>query len=123
MTRRHILAVGIAFAALSGCLVDLYGGDPRLQLKNSSVFQVATVGVGDPDNPVWTHDLEPILKTGKASEVIDLPVSGNLDFWILVRDTAASWDTLLVRPQDFELGGFRLLEVKGQDRSELSTSP
>lgn len=123
MIRRRILAVGIAFAALSGCLVDLYGGDPRLQLKNSSIFQVATVGVGDPDNPVWTHDLEPILKTGKASEVIDLPVAGRLDLWIAVRDTASGWDTVLVRPQDFELGGFRLLEVKGQDRSELSTSP
>lgn len=123
MNRCHVFPMAIMVAALSGCLVDLYGGDPRLQLKNSSVFQVKTVGVGDPDNPTWTHDLEPILKTGKTSEVIDLPVSGDLNLWIRVSDTTTSWDTVLVRPQGFEIGAFRLLEVTGQDRSELSTSP
>ncbi|HQF54092.1 MAG TPA: hypothetical protein PK208_03130 [Fibrobacteria bacterium] len=120
---RGFFAMGIAIAALSGCLVDLYGGDPRLQLKNTSAFPVKTVGVGDPDNPTWTHDLEPVLKTGKTSEVIDLPVAGDLNLWILVSDTAAGLDTVLLRPQRFDLGGFRLLEVKGQDRSELSTTP
>ena len=122
MIRRN-LAMGIGIAALSGCLVDLNGGDPRLQLKNTSVFLVKTVGVGDPDNPTWTHDLEPVLKTGKTSEVIDLPVAGDLNLWILVSDTAAGLDTVLLRPQRFDLGGFRLLEVNGQDRSELSTTP
>lgn len=123
MNRVAAFVLAFGAATLSGCLVDLYGGDPRLQLKNSSVFQVRTVGVGDPDNPTWTHDLEPILRTGKVSEVIDLPVAGDLNFWILVSDTTTSWDTILVRPQRFDLGGFRLLEVKGQDRSELSTTP
>jgi len=103
--------------------VDLYGGDPRLQLKNSSAFLVKAVGIGDPDNAAWTHDLEPILKSGKTSEVIDLPVAGDLNLWIRVSDTATSWDTLLIRPQAFDVGEFRLLEVSGQEHNRLSTSP
>lgn len=123
MRVRHFLTMAISFAALSGCLVDLYGGDPRLQLKNSSAFLVEAVGIGDPDNAAWKHDLEPILKTGKTSEVIDLPVAGDLNLWIRVSDTTAGWDTILTRPQAFDVGGFRLIEVSGQERNRLSTSP
>ena len=108
---------------LSGCLVDLYGGDPRLQFKNSSAFLVRSVGIGDPDRPAWKHDLNPVLKTGKSSEVIDLPAAGDLHLWVLVSDTGNKWDTLLVREMSFEVGNFEQLEITGETLPKLSTSP
>jgi len=112
-------AVGIL--GLSGCLLDLYGGDPRLQCKNSSLLQVSQVGVGEPDDPTWKRVLDPLLMPGKSSEVIDLPVAGELRLWVRVTDTARRWDTVLVYPIGFDVGQFRLLEVSGTDRLKLST--
>lgn len=106
---------------MSGCLLDLYGGDPRVQIKNSSAFQVETIGIGLASDPTWKHDLEPVLGTGKSSEVVDLPAAGDLRLWIRVTDTARTWDTVLVNELSIGVGGFRLLEVSGSDRSKLST--
>ena len=113
--------LGLGMIGLSGCLLDLYGGDPRLQCKNSSLVQVRAVGVGDPDDPTWTHDLDPLLMPGKSSEVIDLPVAGDLRLWVRVTDTARHWDTVLVYPIRFDVGQFRLLEVSGSNGLTLST--
>jgi hypothetical protein len=112
-------AVGVL--GLSGCLLDLYGGDPRLQCKNSSSVQVSAVGIGDPDDPTWIHELDPLLLPGKSSEVIDLPVAGDLRLWVRLTDTARQWDTVLLHPIGFEAGQFQLLEVSGSDRWKLST--
>lgn len=108
---------------LGGCLVDLQGGMPRIQFKNSSAFRVTSTGIGDPDDPTWSHELEPVLKPGKSSEVIDLPVAGALDLWVRLSDSTSSWDTVLVRRIDLDLGDFELLPVSGQAPSELSTFP
>lgn len=114
----------LAAAALlvSGCILDLYGGDPRVQIRNSSGFFVRTIGIGNPSDPSWKHDLDPLLKMGKSSEVIDLPVAGDLRMWIQVTDTLGVWDTVMVREQSFDVGEFRLIEVSGLVASNLSTS-
>lgn len=106
---------------MSGCLLDLYGGDPRVQIKNSSAFQVQAIGIGPASDPTWKHDLDPVLGTGRSSEVVDLPVAGDLRVWIRVTDSARIWDTVLVDELSIEVGQFRLLEVSGSDRSKLST--
>ncbi len=112
----------LGLLSLSGCLLDLYGGNPRLQVKNSSAFLVRSVGIGEAEDPTWKHDLDPILKSGKSSEVIELPVAGTLRLWIQLGDTTTAWDTLLIRTLDIEAGAFQLLEVSGLSPSELSTS-
>lgn len=114
--------LGVACVLTSGCLIDLYGGDPRLQFKNSSAFLVQSVGIGDVDNPPWKHDLDPALKPEKSSEVIEMPVAGSLRIWIRVSDTAKTWDTVLTRLEEVDFGEFNLIHVSGQQRSELSTS-
>jgi hypothetical protein len=80
------------------------------------------VGIGEPDDPTWKRDLDPLLLPGKSSEVIDLPVAGGLRLWVRVADTARKWDTVLNSPMDVEVGEFRLLEVSGNERWKLSTS-
>lgn len=107
--------------ALSGCLLDLYGGDPRLQCKNSSTREVVAVGIGDPADPTWKRDLDPVLGPGSSSEVVDLPVAGDLRLWVRVADTARDWDTVVFHPVHFEVGQFRLLEVSGNDPLKVST--
>ncbi len=115
--------LGLAVVLLGGCLVDLYGGTPRLQYKNSTPFQILTVGIGDRDRPTWKHDFEPRLKAGKSSEVIDLPTAGDFQMWIHISDTLAGWDTVLIRQDRLEMGDFRLVEVSGDNRSNLHSSP
>lgn len=122
MNVKGIGVAGLACLVVSGCLVDLYGGDPRLQFKNSSDFLIRSVGIGDPDNPTWKHDLDPALKPEKSSEVIEMPVAGDLRLWIRVSDTAMSRDTVLTRVESFEIGEFNLIEVSGKELSGLSTS-
>ena len=122
MNPKGMVLCGLAGLLVTGCLIDLYGGDPRLQFKNSSAYLVRSVGIGDADNPTWKHDLDPALKPEKTSEVIEMPVAGDLRIWIRLTDTAEIWDTLLIRTESFEIGEFNLIEVSGEQRSELSTS-
>jgi hypothetical protein len=114
------MAAAVA-VVLSGCLLDLYGGDPRVQIKNTSAFQVRAVGIGAASDPTWKHDLDPVLLSGRSSEVIDLPAAGRLRLWVRVADSTAAWDTVLVDELSVGVGDFRLLEVSGGVREKLST--
>jgi len=113
--------VGLVAPWLTGCLVDIYGGDPRLQVKNSSLMYVRSVGIGDPDKPSFLHEMDPVLKPEKSSEVVELPAAGDLKIWVKVSDSAKSWDTILVCPRSVDLGEFEIIEVSGEQRGSLST--
>ena len=117
------LVLGGAALWLTGCLVDIYGGDPRLQIKNSSLFYIRSTGIGNPDNPTFFHELDPVLRPEKNSEVIELPAAGDLHFWVRVSDSAKSWDTVLQCVRSVDIGQFQIIEVLGEQRGALSTSP
>lgn len=117
------MLLGMVSAGFFGCLVDIHGGDPRLQIKNSSSFIVRSTGIGDPQKPTFIHELNPALKPEKSSEVIELPAAGRLNLWIRISDSAKNWDTVLYRPHSIDLGEFQTIEVSGEQRGVLSTLP
>ncbi len=127
--RRGVIAskrgwwIAAGLLSLSGCLVDFYGGAPRLQVVNNSGFTVWAVGIGNPADSVWTHSFDPLVRPGQRSAVVDLPVAGRLRLWIRVADSVAGWDTLLTGELSLGVGDSRRWEVSGDQRSRLSTSP
>lgn len=104
---------------LSGCLVDLYGGDPRLQVMDASHrWNLVTVGLGDTARPDWTRGFDPPISNGKLSEVMDLPVAGNLNAYMELRDTSGT-DTFVSFALSAEIGQFRKLSLEDDSAGRL----
>jgi hypothetical protein len=96
---------------LGGCLLDLYGGDPRLRVRDATACDtVLSVGLGDPSDPAWSRSFSPAVAPGKSGETVDLPVGGRLQLFVLVRDSAGN-DTALARTIDDEAGDYVELDV------------
>ena len=101
----------LLFALLGGCLLDLYGGPPRVRIRNStSADTVKLVGIGDADSPGWTQAFDPAVAPGKSSSTVDLPVGGELNLFLRVRDSAGT-DTIVPRRVSVGSGGYLELEV------------
>jgi hypothetical protein len=100
------LALGV-----SGCLVDLYGGDPRIQLSNQSHrWTIRSVGLGDGAKPGWSKTFDPAIAYGGLTQAMDLPVAGRLNLFLRVRDTSGA-DSLITAPLSVEAGDFRKLQM------------
>lgn len=106
----RIVLAGLAASCLGGCILDLYGGVPRIQLRNSTTsYRIESVGLGPLQNPTWSHALDPALKPEALSEVVDLPSPGTFD---LVVRASLDQDTFLVRTRlDVSAGDYRRLEI------------
>lgn len=117
MKYREFLIVGLATAWVSGCLGDLYGGDPRIQVRNrSGGGKVVELRLGDPARPGWSHEFDPSVDSAGLSEVVDLPAAGELRMWAHV--TGPSLDTLVYIQRRIPVGGFCQVEIDrdGQGR-------
>ena len=89
--RCHLLAsIGalVAGLTLSGCMVDLYGGDPQLQVQvDSHRWKLESEGLGDTTSPVWMVSFDPPVGGGAVTRVENLPVAGNLKLFLRLSDT------------------------------------
>ena len=95
----------------SGCLVDLYGGDPRIQVSNHSHrWTVRSVGLGDTARPGWSKSFDPAITFGALTEAMDLPVAGRLNLFVRLRDTSGL-DSAITAPLSVDAGDFRKLQL------------
>jgi hypothetical protein len=96
---------------LSGCLLDLYGGNPRFQVTNASHrWKLESVGLGDTSKPGWTEQFDPPVVFGGLTQVLDLPVAGDLKIFLRLRDTLGI-DSVAHLRLSVEAGDFRKLEI------------
>jgi len=101
----------ILLLGFTGCMVDFYGGDPRLQMFNGSRrWNLQALGLGDPAKPGWTRGFDPAVAYGGLTEVMDLPVAGDLKLFFRVRD-ASGRDSVLLWHLTEEAGDFRKLQI------------
>ena len=111
MMRASRLVLLFAFCLITGCMVEMYGGNPRLQVANNATrWRVRSVGVGDSANPVWREAFDPLIGYGATTRVLEVPVAGRLRVFVeirdsLDRDSVAHFSVLL------EDGGFQKLEM------------
>lgn len=105
----------LAFVVFQGCLGDLYGGDPRIQLRNrSGGAKIIDVRLGDLARPAWKHEFDPQVDSGGISEIVELPASGQLR--LAVRVMGDSLDTVVEFQRRIPVGGFCQVEVsRGAD--------
>ena len=96
----------------SGCMVDFYGGNPRLQVAvGSHRWKLESVGLGDDtSSPGWTRGFDPPVVYGGLTEVMDLPVAGDLNLYLRVRDTLGK-DSAVRFHLSEEAGDFRKLRL------------
>ena len=95
----------------TGCMVDFYGGDPRIQVANGSRrWNLESVGLGDTAEPGWTQGFDPRVAYGGLTEVMDLPVAGDLKLFLRVRDTSRR-DSVLLWHLTAEAGDFRKIQM------------
>ena len=95
----------------TGCMGDFYGGEPRLQVANGSRrWNLESVGLGDTANPGWTQGFDPRVAYGSLTEVMDLPVGGDLKLFLRVRDTSGQESVLLMQLTE-KAGDFRKLQM------------
>lgn len=110
MKKRTFAVAVVAFWMLTGCLGELYGGDPRIQLRNrSGAGKIVDLRLGDADRPAWTHAFDPQVDSAGISEVVELPAAGELRF--SVRVTGASVDTVISFQRRIPVGGFCQVEI------------
>jgi hypothetical protein len=96
--------------SLSGCLGELYGGDPRIQLRNrSGGAKIVELRLGEPTRPAWQHEFDPSVDSAGLSEVVELPAAGELRF--TARLTGDSLDTLVSFQRRVPVGGFCQVEI------------
>jgi hypothetical protein len=94
-----------------GCLLDLYGGQPRLRIRNTTASDtVEIVGVGDTALPGWTCAFDPAVAPGKSSSTVDLPVGGDLNLFLRVRH-ADGQDTVVLHGVSVGAGDYVELDV------------
>lgn len=105
----------LVFLAFEGCLGDLYGGDPRIQLRNrSGAVKVVDVRLGETSRPAWKHEFDPQVDSGGISEIVELPAAGRLR--LAVRVAGGSLDTVVEFERTIPVGGFCQVELaKGSD--------
>ena len=95
---------------LQGCILDLYGGNPRLQIENQAAgWRVDQVGIGDTLQPVWYSVFDPPVVSGTSSAVVESPVAGRVRLHLRLRDTTG--DTLLQTEVQLQEGDFLKLLV------------
>jgi hypothetical protein len=95
----------------SGCMVDLYGGNPRLQVAvGSRRWKLESVGLGDTSKPGWTEEFDPLVTYGGLTQVMDLPVAGDLNLFFRLRDTTGK-DSVAQFLLKEDAGDFRKLEM------------
>jgi len=100
----------VSVAILDGCLVDLYGGDPRLQVRNrTGGGKVIDLRLGDSLRPGWVHEFDPPVDSGQFSEVLELPAAGEL--LLRARVTGPSLDTVIAFRRRVVVGEFCLVEI------------
>lgn len=106
---KRIASICLLFAVaalLGGCLVDIYGGNPRIQVENGTRgWRIARLGIGDTGTAVWARTFDPLVQPGSSSEVVESPIAGNLHLFLVLRDSGSTLRVLrpLVR---LEVGGF-----------------
>lgn len=108
---RSIHIIWLALLGFTGCMVDFYGGEPRLQVGNGSHrWNLQSVGLGDTAKPGWTRGFDPGVAYGGLTEVMDLPVAGDLKLFLRVRD-ASGLDSVVLWNLTLEVGDFRKLQM------------
>jgi hypothetical protein len=115
MKSRHLVVPSLAAlavgTALTGCLVDLYGGDPQLQVQvESHRWKLESEGLGDTLSPVWMVSFDPPVGGGAVSKVQNLPVAGNLNLFLRLSDTLGK-DTVVHHLLDAGVGDFLKLDL------------
>lgn len=102
---RRILPL-LALPFLGGCLLDLWGGSPRLQVRDDDTLaSVAAVELYGTDSvAVWRQDFEPAVAPGALSRVFDAPESGALRLRIVWTDSSRTpLGKVSCDPGDFRL--------------------
>ena len=112
----RILGLSLAVAGLGGCLADLYGGNPRLQVENHSArWKLRMVGLGsDSSTRLWSARFDPAVEPGSTSPVVELPVCGTLDLFLALRDSAGR-DSVARTSVRVDLGDFEKLRLDEPD--------
>lgn len=101
----------IPLLGVSGCMVDFYGGNPRLQLADGSRrWTLLSAGLGDTARPAWTRSFDPPVVRGGSTEVMDLPVAGDLTLFLRLRDTLGEDSAVWIHLKE-DIGDFRKLEI------------
>jgi len=102
-----LLGIGL----FSGCMVDLYGGNPRLQVSNdASRWRIRHVGVGDTADPLWRESFDPLIHSGSTTRVMEIPVAGAIRVFVGIRDSLDR-DSVAQVQLLVEDGEFRKLEM------------
>lgn len=105
------LALWGAILCVCGCMVDLYGGNPRLQVVNDSPrWKLESAGLGDTARPGWTLGFDPPVAHGGLTQVMDLPLAGELKLFLRLRD-ATGRDSVVFFLLSEEAGDFRKLQM------------
>lgn len=101
----------LAVFCLQGCLLDLYGGDPRVQMRNRcGTYRVEELRAGDPDQPAWSRVFDVPVDSGKVSEVVDLPMAGDLRMSVRLVSVSGG-DTVVPFALSTDVGGFVQVDV------------
>ncbi|MBK9575870.1 MAG: hypothetical protein IPO40_02230 [Fibrobacteres bacterium] len=110
MRKLALASAIVAVSSLFGCLGELYGGDPRIQLRNrAGGGKIVDLRLGDPDRPAWSHAFDPQVDSAGISEVVELPAAGDLRF--SARVTGTSLDTVISFQRRIPVGGFCQVEI------------
>ena len=110
MRKRTLVSAMVAVSALFGCLGELYGGDPRIQLRNrSGGGKIVDLRLGDAVRPAWSHEFDPQVDSAGISEVVELPAAGDLRF--SARVIGPSLDTVIYFQRRIPVGGFCQVEI------------
>jgi hypothetical protein len=111
-----LLAAGIG---LEGCLVDLYGGEPQLQIQvDSHRWVLESEGLGDTASPVWTVAFAPPVGGGAVTQVENLPVAGTLKLFLRLSDSLGT-DTTVFDRLDAGVGVFKKLVLEDDSGGRL----
>lgn len=97
---------------LGGCLVDLYGGEPQIQIQvDSHRWMLESEGLGDTASPVWTVAFAPPIGAGAVTQVENLPVAGDLHLFLRLTDTLGR-DTVVRDQLHAGVGEFQRLVLE-----------
>lgn len=119
MKRSSIAWAGMAVGLLSGCMVDLYGGNPRIQVSNEAArWRIRSVGLGDTVSPLWRESFDPLIRLGGTTRVMELPVAGSLQGFIELRDSLDR-DSVARLPIRLEDGAFQKWELSEDSLGRL----
>lgn len=119
MRRLALLLTLLGACLLSGCLVDLYGGNPRIQVSNQAPrWRIRSVGLGDTADPLWSESFDPLIQPGAMTRVMEVPVAGQLRGFVGLRDSLGR-DSVAWLRLNLEDGAFRKLEMSEDSLGQL----